>query len=150
MRFQVGDTQNQSKTITDADVRTFAALVGDNNPLHLDEGFAQRTRFGKRIAHGMIGASLISTVLGVHLPGPGTIYLSQTLQFKGPVYIGDTITARVTVTKIHETKPVITLETTCMNQRSEEVMRGEAVVLYEPVGAPARSAATVRVDIRKH
>ena len=110
-------------------VRRFAAASGDHNPLHLDEEFAKGTRFGKRIAHGMLSASLISAVLANDLPGQGSIYLGQSLQFVAPVFPGDTVTARVTVTSIREDKPIIKLETVCTNQRDEVVVRGEATVL---------------------
>jgi acyl dehydratase len=131
MNLKVGDTASISRRITDVDIRFFAELTGDNNPVHLDEGFAVKTRFGRRVAHGMFGASLISAVLGTELPGPGSIYLSQTLQFLGPVYIDDIVTARVTVQKIREDKSIVTLETVCENQRGETLIRGEAVVLVE-------------------
>ncbi len=131
MNLKVGATASISKAITDADLRTFAEVSGDNNPVHLDEAFASKTRFGRRIAHGMLGASLISAVLGTKLPGTGSIYLSQTLQFLGPVYLDDTVTARVTVTKVREDKSIVTLETVCENQNGETVIRGEAVVLVE-------------------
>ncbi len=125
----VGATASWSKTITSADVQAFAALSGDDNPLHLDEAFARTTRFGRPIVHGMLVASLISAVLGRQLPGPGTIYLSQSLEFLRPVYPGDTITATVEVIRIREDKPVVTLTARCTNQNGEEVVRGEAVVL---------------------
>jgi 3-hydroxybutyryl-CoA dehydratase len=128
---KVGDTASISRRITDVDVRFFADLTGDHNPVHLDEGFAEKTRFGRRIAHGMFGASLISAVLGTELPGQGSIYLSQTLQFLGPIYIDDLLTARVIVKKIREDKSIVTLETVCENQRGETLIRGEAVVLVE-------------------
>lgn len=131
MKLKVGDTAAIARTIKDEDIRAFADVTGDQNPVHLDESFAGRTRFGKRIAHGMLGASLISAVLGNELPGKGSIYLHQTLQFLGAVYIEDTIIARVTVTRIREDKSIVTLETTCENQRGETVIRGEAVVLVE-------------------
>ncbi|MCA1558314.1 MAG: MaoC family dehydratase, partial [Acidobacteria bacterium] len=102
---------------------------GDNNPVHLDDEFAKTTRFGRRIAHGMLSAGLISAVLANKLPGTGTVYLSQSLTFVAPVYPGDTITARVTVTRVREDKPIVTLETICTNQRDEPIIRGEAVVL---------------------
>ncbi|MEP6719598.1 MAG: MaoC family dehydratase, partial [bacterium] len=127
----VGDTASISKEITDADIRAFAELSGDFNPVHLDDEFARTTRFGRRIAHGMLGASLISTVLGTKLPGQGAIYLSQTLQFLAPIFPGDAVTAKVTVTKIKEGKPIVTLETVCENQHGETLIRGEAVVLVE-------------------
>ncbi|MFL6282448.1 MAG: MaoC family dehydratase [Pyrinomonadaceae bacterium] len=129
MTFNIGDAAEVSKTITDEDVRAFAELTGDRNPVHLDEEYASTTRFGRRIAHGMLGASLISTVLASKLPGAGSVYLSQTLRFNAPVYLEDTVTARVTVKHVREDKPVITLETVCVNQRGERVVEGEAVVL---------------------
>lgn len=131
MNLKVGDTASITRQITDNDISAFAELTGDHNPVHLDEEFAQTTRFGRRIAHGMWGASLISAVLGTELPGTGSIYLSQTLQFLGPVYIGDVVTARVTVTKVREDKSIVTLETVCENQGGEMIIRGEAVVLVE-------------------
>jgi len=131
MNMKVGDTASITRTITEQDIGAFAELTGDHNPVHLDETFAQTTRFGKRIAHGMLGASLISAVLGNELPGMGSIYLSQSLQFLGAVYIGDTVTARVTVTRVRPDKPIVTLETICENQRGEILIRGEAVVLVE-------------------
>lgn len=129
MKIRVGDTAEFSKLIADDDVRAFAYLTGDHNPVHLDEDYARSTRFGRRIAHGMLTASLISSVIANRLPGEGTIYLSQTLQFVAPVYLGDTVTARVRVLKVREDKPVASLETTCVNQRGETVIRGEATVL---------------------
>ena len=129
MPLQVGDTATLEKTITDADIRAFADLTGDHNPVHLDDEFAKTTRFGRRIAHGMLSAGLLSAVLANKLPGVGTVYLSQSLSFVAPVYPGDTVTARVTVTKVREDKPIVTLETVCTNQRGEPVIKGEAVVL---------------------
>ena len=131
MDLQVGETASLSKTITDEDVRAFAQMTGDHNPVHLDDDFAQKTRFGRRIAHGMLSASLISAVLANQLPGQGTVYLSQTLQFVAPVYLGDTVTARVTVTRVREDKPIVMLETVCINQRDETLIKGEAVVLVQ-------------------
>ena len=129
MNLKVGDSAEMRKTITDEDVRAFAGLTGDRNPVHLDEEYAAQTRFGRRIAHGMLGASLISAVLANELPGRGTVYLSQTLKFTAPVFLGDTVTARVVVKHVREDKPVVTLETFCTNQRGERVVEGEAVVL---------------------
>jgi 3-hydroxybutyryl-CoA dehydratase len=131
MTLNIGDTASITRTITDEDIRAFANLSGDHNPVHLDDAYAQTTRFLGRIAHGMWGASLISAVLGTRLPGPGSIYLSQTLKFLGPVYIGETLTARVTVQKVKGEKPIVTLDSVCENQRGEVVIRGEAVVLVE-------------------
>jgi 3-hydroxybutyryl-CoA dehydratase len=129
MAWRVGDAAEMSKTITDADVRAFAELTGDHNPVHLDEEYAATTRFGRRIAHGMLSASLVSAVIANELPGRGSVYLSQTLQFVAPVFLGDTVTARVTVTKLREDKPIVTLEIVCTNQRGEQLLKGEAVVL---------------------
>ena len=128
---KVGDTAVHTFTVSDEIVRGFSELTGDRNPVHLDEEFAQRTRFGRRIAHGMIAASQISAAIGnILLPGPGTIYLNQTLQFLAPVFIGDIVTTRVTVISIKKGKPMATLETTCENQRGDVVLKGEAVVLF--------------------
>ncbi len=129
MSLKVGDAAEMQKTIADEDVRAFAELTGDRNPVHLDEEYAATTRFGRRIAHGMLSASLISAVLANELPGRGTVYLSQTLRFTAPVFPGDTVTARVVVRAVREDKPVVTLETFCTNQRGERVVEGEAVVL---------------------
>jgi 3-hydroxybutyryl-CoA dehydratase len=126
---EIGDTASLQKTVTEADVVGFAAISLDDNPVHLDEEYARTTRFGGRIAHGMLAASLVSAVLGTRLPGPGTIYLGQTLSFKGAVRIGDAITATVTVTKVREDKPIATLETVVTNQQGDVVLSGEAVVL---------------------
>lgn len=133
MNLKVGDAATLSKTIRDEDVRAFAELTGDHNPVHLDDEYAAGTRFGRRVAHGMLAASLISAALANELPGRGTVYLSQQLQFTAPVFPGDTVTARVAVTKVREDKPVVTLDTVCTNQRGETVIRGEAVVLLAAV-----------------
>ena len=129
MTLKVGDAAEMTMTVTDADVRAFAEVTGDHNPVHLDEEYAAATRFGRRIAHGMLGASLISAVLANELPGRGTVYLSQTLRFTAPVFLGDTVTARVVVKGVRDDKPIVTLETFCTNQRGERVVEGEAVVL---------------------
>jgi len=131
MDYKVGDTATFSKTITDDEIRKFADLVGDHNSVHLNDEFAQRTRFGRRIAHGMLSASLISTCIGTQLPGNGAIYLSQTFKFVAPVYPGDTVTARVTITKVRDDKPIVTLETICFNQNEETLVKGEAVVMVD-------------------
>jgi 3-hydroxybutyryl-CoA dehydratase len=126
--FQPGDKASRTTTITDEMIRLFADLTGDTNPVHLDEAYAAGTRFGRRIAHGMIAAGLISATLANDLPGPGTVYLSQTLQFKAPVYPGDTITTTVEVKTARLDKPILTLATTCKNQSDVLVLEGEAVV----------------------
>ena len=129
MKFKIGDSASISKTITDRDIQAFAEVTGDHNPIHLDDEYAAKTRFGSRIAHGMLSASLISSVLANKLPGPGSVYLSQTLKFVKPVFPGDSVTARVTVTEIRDDRPIITLETVCVNQHNEPVLKGEATVL---------------------
>ena len=129
MKFKTGDTASISKAITDDDIQKFADASGDHNPLHLDDEFARSTRFGRRIAHGMLSASLISAVIANQLPGQGSIYLGQTLKFVAPVFPGDTITARVTVISIRDDKPVMKLKTVCVNQHGKVVITGEATVL---------------------
>jgi 3-hydroxybutyryl-CoA dehydratase len=129
MSLKVGDSASRTKTITDADVQDFARASGDTNPVHLDEDYAATTRFGRRIAHGMLTGSLISAVLGNDLPGNGSIYLGQEFKFKAPVFIGDTITATVEVTAYREEKRIATLKTTCTNQEGVVVLEGEAVVI---------------------
>ena len=131
MNIRIGETAELTKTITDEDVRAFADLTGDHNPVHLDDAYASGTRFGRRVAHGMLTASLISSVLANKLPGEGTVYLSQSLRFVAPVYPGDTVTACVMVTSIREDKPIATLETICVNERGEMLLKGEATVLFE-------------------
>ena len=129
MNFKVGDSAETTRTIEQADIQAFADVTGDHNPVHVDKTFAQTTRFGRTIAHGMLTASLISAVLANTLPGPGSVYLGQTLKFIAPVFPGDQITARVTVKEIREDKAIVKLETICVNQRDEIVIRGEATIL---------------------
>jgi len=126
-----GDKASRTQTISDEMIRSFAALTGDTNPVHLDDAYAAGTRFGRRIAHGMIAAGLISATLANDLPGPGTVYLSQTLQFKAAVFPGDTITATVEVKSVRPDKPIVTLNTVCTNQENKVVLEGEAVVLVK-------------------
>jgi 3-hydroxybutyryl-CoA dehydratase len=111
-----------------ADIEAFAEVSGDTNPVHLDEAYAQGTTFGGRIAHGMLSAAYISAVLGTKLPGPGAIYLSQTMRFRRPVRIGDTVTARATVKDLDETRGQVTLQTVC-EVNGKAVVDGEAVVM---------------------
>lgn len=128
----LGRKASLSKTISEADVDAFADLTGDTNPLHLNENYATRTQFGRRIAHGMFGVSLISAVLGTVLPGFGTIYLGQEVRFEGPIYPGDTITAEVEVIQVREDKPILTLATTVRRQDGSVVITGQAVVKFKP------------------
>lgn len=131
--FHPGQTASFSKTITEADVYQFAGITGDFNPLHVNAEFARHSRFGERIAHGMLTAGLISTVLGMRLPGPGAIFLGQTLKFLKPVRFGDTITAKAEVLTYRSDKRILTLGTICTNQRGEQVLEGEATLLVDPV-----------------
>ncbi|MFL1463511.1 MaoC family dehydratase [Roseococcus sp. DSY-14] len=124
----VGQTASFAKTITEADILLFCAVSGDTNPVHIDAEAAKASMFGERIAHGMLSASLISTVLGTRLPGPGTIYLSQTLKFKAPVRIGQTVTATVEVTALDPAKKRATLATRCTVE-GKAVLEGEAGVM---------------------
>ena len=126
---KVGDTAELAKTLTDAQVRDFAEMTGDLNPIHLDDDYAATTQFGRRIVHGVLVSGLISAVLGTKLPGPGAIYLSQTLQFRKPVFLGDTVTALVEVLKIREDKPIVTVRTICRNQDGIVIIEGEAVLI---------------------
>jgi 3-hydroxybutyryl-CoA dehydratase len=132
---KVGQTAMFGRTVTNADIVAFAGISGDTNPIHLHDGFARTTRFGQRIAHGMLSGSYISTVIGTKLPGPGAVYVSQTMNFTAPVIIGDTITAVATVTAIDEKRRRVTLRTQCLNGE-KVVIDGEAVVLV-----PRRDAA---------
>lgn len=125
---KVGDQASFTKTIAECDVYGFAGITGDLNPAHTNEVYAEQTFFKKRIAHGMLGASLISTVLGMQMPGPGTIYMKQSLTFLAPMYFGDTITAVVEVVEKMEEKKRLRLKTTCVNQEGKVVIDGEALV----------------------
>lgn len=125
----IGDTASFTKTVTEADVCLFAGITGDMNPAHINAEHAQSTPFGERIAHGMLTAGFVSTVIGMHLPGPGTIYLTQDLQFRAPVRIGDTVTATVRVADTVKEKNRVFLETHCTNQRGEKVLTGNAQVM---------------------
>ena len=126
---KVGDSAGLTKTFTERDVLTFAEISGDKNPIHVDAAFAAESRFKRPIVHGMLTAGMVSAVLGMQLPGPGSIYLKQELNFRAPVYFGDTITATVTVTKAREDKPILTLETICTNQDGVQVIEGEALLM---------------------
>lgn len=129
MPLKIGDTASRTHTITDAMIRAFADASGDTNPVHLDDDYAAGTRFGRRIAHGMLTTSIISAILGNDLPGEGTIYLSQHVKFKAPVFVGDTITAAVELSAYREDKRIATFITTATNQDGTLVLEGEAVVI---------------------
>lgn len=125
----VGQKSSISKTISESDINTFAGIIGDLNPIHVNAEYAKTTRFGERIAHGMLTASFLSTIVGMCIPGADAIYLSQELKFLLPVKIGDTITATGTVTKIIEEQKIGYLDMTIVNQRGEVVVAGEGKVM---------------------
>jgi 3-hydroxybutyryl-CoA dehydratase len=125
----LGTRASVTRTITDEDVRRFAEITGDDNPLHLDDAYAATTRFAGRIVHGMLTASLFSTIVGKQLPGEGGIYLGQQVRFLKPVRPGDTITATAEVIAIRADKRILTLRTECANQRGETVITGKATVM---------------------
>ena len=133
-RFSVGEEATLSKTITEQDVVDFARVSGDRNPLHLDEEYARATRFGGRIAHGLLVAGLISAVLGTKLPGPGAVYRSQHLEFKRPVHVGDQVTARVRIAAWNPEKGHMTLATEVIDAEGRPVIEGEARLVV-PVGS---------------
>ncbi len=130
---QEGMTAQLTRCLDEEAVRTFAALTGDTNPVHLDAAYAAGTPFQRPIVHGMLTASLISAVLGTQLPGKGAIYVSQTIQFRAPVHVGDEVTAEVTVTSIDQRRRRVTFATRC-RVGEKEVLRGEAVLI-----APSRT-----------
>lgn len=125
----IGDTAEFSKTVSEFDIYGFAGITGDMNPAHIDKPYASKTVFKKRIAHGILSVGFISNVIGNQLPGPGAIYVKQTCQFIKPVYISDTVTAIVEVTRKDEAKNKVWLRTHCINQKGLIVMDGEAVIL---------------------
>jgi 3-hydroxybutyryl-CoA dehydratase len=125
----LGTRASVTRTITDEDVRRFAEITGDDNPLHLDDAYAATTRFAGRIVHGMLTASLFSAIVGKQLPGEGGIYLGQQVRFLKPVRPGDTITATAEVIAVRADKRILTLRTECTNQRGETVISGEATVM---------------------
>eukprot|EP01130_Rhizamoeba_saxonica_P004255 TRINITY_DN1744_c1_g1_i2.p1 TRINITY_DN1744_c1_g1~~TRINITY_DN1744_c1_g1_i2.p1 ORF type:complete len:173 (-),score=14.85 TRINITY_DN1744_c1_g1_i2:46-564(-) len=126
---EVGSFSSFTKMITEHEILLFAEASGDHNPLHLDEAYAKTTRFKTRIAHGFLTGSLISTVAASKLPGPGSIYISQTMNFKKPVYINDQITAYVEAVSINNRKRTVSFKTDCLNQHGEVVLEGSAEVL---------------------
>jgi len=126
---EIGEEASFTKTISETDVYNYAGVTGDFNPAHINESFAKKSMFGGRIAHGMLSAGLISTVLGTKLPGPGCIYVSQDLKFTAPVHFGDTITAKVKVINKNVEKNRVELETKCINQDEDVVIKGNAVLM---------------------
>lgn len=128
--FYVGQTAELTHQYSENDVNMFADISGDHNPIHLDAEYAKESIFGKKIVFGFLSGSLISAVLGNVLPGEGSIYMNQTLSFLRPVYIGDTITAKVVITEINEEKKRISLDTVCTNQNGKTVIEGSALMYY--------------------
>jgi 3-hydroxybutyryl-CoA dehydratase len=133
---ELGMHASVENTVMDEDIRSFATVSGDYNPVHLDAEFAKGTPFGNRISHGMLTASYISAVFGMHLPGPGAIYVTQTLNFKRPVWIGDVIRTTVTVAEMFPQKRRVRFECTCRNAEGKVVLEGEAMLMI-----PGREAA---------
>lgn len=125
---RVGDSGTFAKTLTEQNVFAFADVSGDHNPLHIDEAFARQTVFGKRVAHGILTAGIISTVLGSEIPGVGTVFVELHIRFLAPVFLGDTVTARATVTELINAKRVRLL-VSCMNQDHKDVAIGNALVI---------------------
>ena len=125
----IGDSASHAKTITEPDVYLFAGITGDLNPAHVNEQASSLTPFGGRIAHGILSAGLISAVLAMKLPGPGTIYLGQELKFTKPVRFGDTITATCTISELIPEKNIAKLDTICTNQNGQVVIQGTATVM---------------------
>jgi acyl dehydratase len=129
MEMNIGDSLSSSREVTGELIEKFADVSGDYNPIHLDEEFASKTRFGKRIAHGMLSGAFISAILGNDYKGRTVIYLSQTLKFTAPVFIGDTVTTTSTVTNIRSDKNIVTLENICTNQKGETLVQGESKIM---------------------
>lgn len=126
--YKIGMKSSISKKIMEEDIVKFAEVSEDKNPVHLDENYAKKTIFKKRIVHGMLSASLISAVLGTKLPGEGSIYLKQSLKFVKPVFLNDTITAIVEIKQLYENKNIVVLTTVCKNQNNEIVLEGQATI----------------------
>ncbi len=128
-KYTIGQKASFSKTITEADLVRFAELSGDYNPIHIDSEYAKQTRFGQRISHGLLTASVLSGLLGMHLPGKGSVYMGQTLRFVKPVFIGDTITAQAEVIDFDSDRGIMKLKTECLKQDGTLVLEGEATML---------------------
>ena len=127
-QLEIGDKAEFSKTVSESDVYLYAGITGDFNPVHINEVYAKKTYFKTRIVHGMLVGGLISTVLSKQLPGPGSIYVGQDLNFLAPVIIGDTITAKVEIVEIKVKENRVRLKTTCVNQDGTTVLEGEAII----------------------
>lgn len=142
---KVGDTRSLTRTITEADVRRFVEMTGDDNPLHVDRAYAEATSFKDIVVHGMLGASFISTVIGTQLPGPGALWVAQSLEFLAPVRLGDTLTVTCAVTRKHERDRLLELATTIVNQAGQSVLTGQGKVkVLAPKVAPETAVALDR------
>ncbi|HDG9776733.1 TPA: MaoC family dehydratase [Raoultella planticola] len=128
-QLKIGMFSNFEKTITETDVQLFAGVSGDINPIHISKLAGERSIFGSRVAHGILVSGLISAVIGMQLPGPGTIYLGQDIKFCAPVFIGDTINAQAEVIEIKKEKNIVKLATKCTNQEGKVVIEGVAIVM---------------------
>ncbi len=133
MDFEVGQSATTTRMVTEEDVNEFARISGDTNPVHMEESFASKTRFGRRIAHGAFVTSLISKVAGNQLPGPGSIVLSSSFSFHSPCYIGDTITAKITIKRYRKDKPLIFTSCEVVNQDGECLVTGDVAIYFEKV-----------------
>ncbi len=147
--FKVGDSAEITKIFSEEDIFLFAGIVGDRNPVHISKEYAAATKFKERVVHGILTAGLISAVIGMKLPGPGCLYLSQTLNFLAPVKIGDEITARAEIVEVISEKR-LRLRTQCFNQRKEAVIDGEAIIVPPRPGRGSRETErTGRSDAAK-
>lgn len=128
-KFYIGQEEYEEKVFHESDVKLFAQISGDQNPLHLDDGYAEKSRFGRKIVHGILVSSLISKIIGMKLPGEGSIYLEQNIRFRKPVYVDEKIIAKVTILEINQT--IFTLKTNVYNMGGECLIEGNSKVLYE-------------------
>src|SRR5438270_3521312 len=146
---QIGDREQVVKKITESDIRRFVEMTGDDNPLHMDRSFAERTSFKDIVVHGMLGASFISTVIGTKLPGPGALWVSQNIDFLLPVRLGDELTVSCIVKKKHERERLLELETSIVNQNKQMVLigQGKVKVLISKPSAEKRQAGRLKVAI---
>lgn len=126
----IGASASISKSFSEADVKQFAALSGDFNPIHIDPDYARTTMFGQRIVHGMLVSSLFSGLLAEKIPGPGAVYLGQTFKYQKPVFLDQEVTATVEVLHVREDKPIVTMSTVCTNPQGEVLISGEAILKY--------------------
>ncbi len=144
----VGQTCEKLKTVSEEDILLFAIASGDNNPVHVDENYAKSTQFGGRIAHGMYTSALVSAAMAMGLPGPGSVYLTQTMKFKHPVKVGDTLCIRIEVIKKRAGKNFVTFATLVTNQHGDRVLVGEAMarVPGEKIVLPAAELPAIRLE----